>query len=135
MGVAAIIDDAVDRHAANPLLAPRFRGRDLPQLKALAASLLGAGAGGPPPDEPRGLQTAPAAMDFSDSELTAVIGDVAATMLEQGLGPAEVGEVLDLLRNAHPAAVLGTNEERRLRTLDCGGSDVGPADSQRRATT
>jgi len=33
--VAALVDDAVDRLAANPALAPPFCGKDLPQLRAL----------------------------------------------------------------------------------------------------
>lgn len=134
-GIAAIIDDAVDRHAANPVLESRFRGRDLPQLKSLAVSFVGAGAGGLPQDEARGLQTAHASLRLSEDELTAVIGDVAAAMLERGVGSAEVGEVVGLFRAAHPAAASGTNEERPLRTLGSGGSDGGPADPQRRTTT
>ena len=46
-GVAAVIDDAVDRHAANPALASRFQGLDLPELKAQGVSFLVAASGGP----------------------------------------------------------------------------------------
>jgi len=40
--VAALVDDAVDRLAANPALAPPFCGKDLPQLRALGVSVFSA---------------------------------------------------------------------------------------------
>lgn len=43
--VAAVVDDAVDRHAANPALAPLFSGKYLPQLKALGVSVFSARVG------------------------------------------------------------------------------------------
>lgn len=95
-GVAAIVDDAVDRHAANPMLAPRFRGQDLPQLKTLGVGLLSAGAGGPLQPQARGTPCTHAGMRFSHDELLAVVGDVAAALVEQGVGAAEVGEVMGL---------------------------------------
>ena len=68
-GVPAVVDDAVDRHAANPTLAPRMRGLDLPQLKALGVGFLSARAGGPPHD------AAPqhARLSFIPAELQAVV--------------------------------------------------------------
>lgn len=97
-GVAAIVDDAVDRHAANPVLAPKFRGKDLPQLKSLAVKFLVVGSGGPPFDETRAMPTARTGMRISEDEVDAVIADVAAAMVEQGAAAAEVGEVIRLVR-------------------------------------
>jgi hemoglobin len=100
-GVAAIVDDAVDRHAANPVLAPRLRGKDLPQLKSLGVTFLVAGSGGPPLHETcamPAMSAVQAGMRFSADEMDAVIADVAATMVEQGAGAAEVGEVIRLYR-------------------------------------
>lgn len=96
-GVAAIVDGAVDRHAANPLLGARLRGKDLPQLKALGVRLLVAGSGGPPLHETRAMPTAQAGMRFSEGEVDAAIADVAAAMVERGAGAAEVGEVISLV--------------------------------------
>jgi hypothetical protein len=45
--VAAVVDHALDRHAANPALAPLSCGKDLPQLKALCVSGFCARVGGP----------------------------------------------------------------------------------------
>lgn len=100
-GVAAIVDDAVDRHAANPLLAPRLRGKDLPQLKSLGVTFLVAGSGGAPLHESCVMPAAPAVqagMRFSAVEMDAVLADIAAAMVEQGAGAAEVGEVICLVR-------------------------------------
>ncbi len=98
VGIAAIVDDAVDRHAANPLLAPRLRGKDLPQLKSLGVTFLIAGCGGPPLHETCVMPAAPAGMRLSADEMNSVIADVAAAMVEQGAGAAEVGEVIGLYR-------------------------------------
>jgi len=95
-GVAAIVDDAVDRHAANPLLAARFRGKDLPQLKAFGVTLLASGSGGPPLCETGAMSLVQAGMRFSVAEADAMVADVTAAMVEQGAGAVEVGEVISL---------------------------------------
>lgn len=97
-GIAAIVDDAVDRHAANPLLAARFRGKDLPQLKSLGEAFLVAGSGGPPLDRTCAVPTAQAGMPFSEEAADAVIADVAAAMVEQGAQAGVVDEVVRLYR-------------------------------------
>ena len=104
-GVAAIVDDAVDRHAANPMLAPRFRGHDLPQLKTLGVGFLSAGAGGPRPDAALDAKPVHAGMGFSQDELLAVVGDVAAVLVERGVGATEVGEVVGLFHALKSKAV------------------------------
>lgn len=48
-GIAAIVGEAVDRHAVNPLLAPRFSGKDLSRAKKMGAQFFCMGAGGPQP--------------------------------------------------------------------------------------
>ncbi len=95
--IACIVDDAIDRHAANPALAPRFRGRDLPLLKKLSLQCLSALAWGAPAHGEGGRAVAYAGMDFGASELQALVSDVVAAMQEQGLGPVEVGALADLL--------------------------------------
>ena len=155
-GVAAVVDDAVDRHAANPTLAPRLRERDLPQLKALGVGFLSARAGGPHHD------AAPqhARLSFSPAELQAVVGDDLDTLAEHGVGAAEIGEVVGLFHTLDPAldpawtevpshaprhaptgqppdraaTAPGTIEERRLPSLHIRRSDVGPAQPPRRST-
>ena len=151
-GVAAVLDDAVDRHAANPTLAPRLRRLDLPQLKALGVSFLSARAGGPHHD------AAPqhARLSFSPAKLQAVVSDYLDTLAEHGVGAAEIDEVVGLFHTLDPAwteapshalsqaptgqqpdraaTASGKIEERGLPSLHIRRSDVGPAQPPRRST-
>ena len=108
-GIAAVVDDIVDRHAANPLLAPRFRCKDLPQLKALSVDFLRARSGGGSQGDPNGEPLAHAGMQFDRHELAAVIDDIVAAMQECGLEATEVGDVVALVRAPHAAAHAGND--------------------------
>ena len=77
--IAEIIEESIDRHAVNPLLAARLRGKDLPRLKALGIRFLRAG------------------MNLTERELHAAIDDVVATLNARGIGLAEVSEVAAIL--------------------------------------
>jgi hemoglobin len=96
-GIAAIVDDAVDRHAVNPLLAPRFAGRDLPRAKQMGTQFFCMGAGGPQTYDGRDLRTVHAGMNISEQELIATIDDFVAAMHGQGVGAAELNEVVAIL--------------------------------------
>jgi hemoglobin len=95
--IAAVIDDAVDRHAVNPLLAPRFRGKDLPRLKQLATQFFCLGAGGPQHYEGRDMRATHAGMNISEQEFIAAVDDIVAALQGQGIGAAEVNEVVGVL--------------------------------------
>ena len=95
--IAAIIEDAIDRHAVNPALAPRFRGKDLPHLKRLGTQFFCAGAGGPQRYEGRDLRAAHAGMNISAEELVATMDDIVAALNAHGAGPGEVSEVVGIL--------------------------------------
>ncbi len=97
--VAAVIDDAVDRHAANPALAPLFCGQDLPQLKALGVRFLMARAGGPGQDPGPTDERWHVGVRMSPAQRQAVIGDMTQALREQGIGAAEAHELVNLLRN------------------------------------
>jgi len=101
--VAAVVDDAVDRHAANPALARLFSGKDLPQLKALGISVFSARVGGPCSSEAAGLALPDAGMSFNAAELQAVVGDMTEALRERGIGTVEVGEIVNLLYAAQAA--------------------------------
>lgn len=77
--IAAIIEESIDRHAVNPLLAPRFRGKDLLQLKELGMRFICAG------------------MNISERELAAAIDDIVAALNTQGVGPGEMKEIVAIL--------------------------------------
>ena len=96
-GITAIVEDAVDRHAVNPLLAPRFSGRDLPRAKQMGALFFCMGAGGPEKYVGRDMRTVHAGMNISEQELIATIDDFVAAMQGRGIGAAEVNEVVAIL--------------------------------------
>jgi hemoglobin len=95
--IAAVVDDALDRHAVNPLLAPRFHGKDLPRLKQLGTQFFCMGSGGPQRYEGRDMRAAHAGMNISEQEFIAVIDDIVAALQAQGTGPAEVNDVVGIL--------------------------------------
>lgn len=101
--VAAVVDDAVDRHAANPALARLFCGKDLPQLKALGVSVFSARVGGPCSTEAAGPAPPELGMRFSPAELQAVVGDMTEALREQGMGTVDVAELVKLLYPAREA--------------------------------
>ncbi len=96
-GITAIVDDAVDRHAVNPLLAPRFSGKDLTHAKKMGAQFFCMGAGGPEHYEGRDLRTVHAGMNINEQELIATIDDFVTAMKGQGLASTEVNEVVAIL--------------------------------------
>jgi hypothetical protein len=81
--VAAAVDDAVDRRAANPALVPLFFGKDLPQFEALCVSALSARVGGPCSTEATGPALPNVGMRFSPTELQAVVGDMTEALRER----------------------------------------------------
>ena len=95
--IAAVVDDALDRHAVNPLLAPRFRGKDLPRLKLLGTQFFCAGSGGPQTYEGRDIRATHAGMNANEQELVAAIDDFVAAMQGQGIGAVEINEVVGIL--------------------------------------
>lgn len=98
--IAAIVEDSIDRHAVNPVLAPRFRGKDLPRLTQLGTQFFCAGAGGPH------LRAVRAGMNLSEQELVAAIDDIVAAMNAHGVGANEVDEVVGILYSLKDDAVL-----------------------------
>ena len=94
--VTDLIDEIVDRHAANPLLAPRLRHKDLPQLKALSHDFFI--AMGTSRLVTGGTHLAQAGIRIDEAELDAVINDVVSAMQEQGMAAAEIQDLVELLR-------------------------------------
>jgi hemoglobin len=95
--IAEIVDEVLDRHAVNPVLAPRFSGKDLPLLKRVATQFFCAGSGGPQMYEGRDLRTAHVGMNISEHELVATMDDFVAALNSHGVGPNEVNEVVAIL--------------------------------------
>ncbi len=96
-GLANMVDDMVDRHAANPLLAARFRDCDLPQLKAQSVAFFSTCLGAFCQADRSKQLLAHAGMQFDGAELAAVIADTALTLEENGLDAADVAALTALL--------------------------------------
>ncbi|MCO5102943.1 MAG: group 1 truncated hemoglobin [Burkholderiaceae bacterium] len=96
-GITAIVDDVLDRHAVNPLLAPRFSGKDLTRSKQMATQFFCMGAGGPQTYEGLDMRAAHAGMNISEQELIAAMDDFVAAMQGHGVGAVEVNEVVAML--------------------------------------
>jgi hemoglobin len=111
--VAAVVDDAVDRHAANPALAPLFCGKDLPQLKALGARFFSARVGGPCSTDATVPAPPDAGMRFGPAELQAAVGDMTEALREQGVGTVEVAEIVNLLYPALSRHSAGNDSRTR----------------------
>ena len=95
--IAAIMEDAVDRHAVNPVLAPRFRGKDLVKLKQIGTQFVCAGTGVPQKYAGRDLRTAHAGLNINEQEFVATVDDIVAALNEHRVGAAEVGEIIAIL--------------------------------------
>jgi hemoglobin len=95
--IAAIMEDTIDRHAVNPVLAPRFRGKDLVRLKQVATQFFCVGAGGPQKYEGRDLRTAHAGMNVSEQEFIATVDDIVAALNDHEVAPAEANEIVAIL--------------------------------------
>jgi hemoglobin len=72
-GLANMVDDMVDRHAANPLLAARFRDCDLPQLKAQSVAFFSTCLGAFCQADRSKQLLAHAGMQFDGAALTALL--------------------------------------------------------------
>jgi hemoglobin len=95
--IAAVIDETIDRHAVNPVLAPRFANKDLARLKQLGTQFFCAGIGGPQRYEGRTLRAAHAGMNISEQEFLSTVDDIVAALNSHGVAPAEVNEVVAIL--------------------------------------
>jgi hemoglobin len=84
-GVAALVDDIVEAHMANPLINARFlpyraQPERLATIKQHTRNFLGAGSGGPEKYEGRDMHTAHRGMNISAEEYMATVDDILATL-------------------------------------------------------
>ena len=97
-GIAAIANDVVDNHLANPLVQARFRAaKDIPKLKRLATEFFCMGSGGPQSYTGRDMLATHRGMNISGSEYLAVIDDVMAALAKHGIDEATQKDVLFIL--------------------------------------
>lgn len=104
-GITRIAGDVVDNHCANPTIAPRFAGSDVPALKHAAATFFITGTGGPSVYEGKDMPTAHQGMNISAAEFLAVLDDAMAALDKNAVGQREKEEVLFVLFGMKSAIV------------------------------
>jgi hemoglobin len=98
--IAAIVNDFVDLHLANPVIKSRFSRLDAGQLelaKLHATEFFCAGSGGPETYTGKDMLTAHRGMNISEQEYIAAIDDVLAAMEKHGAGQQERNDVVAIL--------------------------------------
>ncbi len=104
--VSAAVDVFYDKVLADPLLAPYFEGLDMMRQKGHQRAMLTAAFGGPNAYAGRDLTSAHAGIverGVGDAHFDAVVGHLAATLVELGVPAAEVqeaGAVAESVRDA-----------------------------------
>lgn len=98
-GIAALVDDIVAAHMANPVIGARFlpyrsQPERLPTVKQHLRDFLGAGSGGPEKYEGRDMRAAHRGMNVSGEEYVATIDDILATLAKHQIDEATRKDVL-----------------------------------------
>ena len=99
-GISAIVDDAVTRHLANPVIKARFAKIDearLGELKQRIREFFGAGTGGPEVYTGRDMVDAHLGMNINEREFISTIDDILAALEKNGVGQTEQHEVVAML--------------------------------------
>ncbi len=99
-GIAAIVDDVVARHLANPVIKARFAKIDearLVELKEQIRDFFGAGSGGPEVYRGRDMVAAHLGMNINEQEFISTLDDILAALKQHGVGQPEQHEVVAIL--------------------------------------
>jgi hemoglobin len=92
--IAALTNDLVDLHLANPAIRTRFLKYDLAEVKRKATEFMCMGTGGPETYTGQGLVRAHEGMNISADEFLAVMDDVALVLERHGVGARERQEII-----------------------------------------
>lgn len=93
-GIARLVNDLVDLHAANPRIAPRFADTDLDAAKKAASAFLAMGTGGPAEYQGKDMRATHQGMNIDAEEFLAVLDDALEAMTKNNIGQREQEEVL-----------------------------------------
>ncbi|MCE8512213.1 group 1 truncated hemoglobin [Ruegeria pomeroyi] len=93
-GIRRIVGVLVDNHAKNPVVAPRFAGSDMKNLKKMAGDFFIAGSGGPEIYTGKDMIAAHKHMNISGDEFVAVLDDAMNALQANNVGQREQEEVL-----------------------------------------
>jgi hemoglobin len=98
-GIAALVDDIVEAHMANPVISARFlpyrsQPERLAAVKQHTRNFLGAGTGGLEKYEGRDMRTAHRGMNVNAEEYMATVDDILATLEKHRIDEAARKDVL-----------------------------------------
>ena len=97
-GISRIVNDVVDAHLANPLVAPRFQAaQDMDRVRRMAIEFFCAGCGGPEPYTGRDLLATHKGMNINEQEYIAVMDDILGTLEKHDIDAGTRGEVAAIL--------------------------------------
>lgn len=101
-GITKLVDDVVDLHMLNPVIAPRFTpyAEDLDKLAVIknhTVNFFCMGSGGPQTYEGRDMPTTHKGMNISEQEYLAVIDDIMQALEKNDRGEEEKKDVLAIL--------------------------------------
>ena len=103
--IVAVVDDFIDRVAADKRINLRFINTDLAKLKLLLVEFVCNATGGPCKYTGTDMETSHAGMELVDEELTALVEDLAATLDKFKVPAKEKGELLGALAPLQPVIV------------------------------
>lgn len=97
-GIAAIVDDVLAAHVANPVVGPRFRNiKDMERTRRVAREFFCAGAGGPEAYTGKTMIEAHRGMNISGEEYLAVMDDIMSVLGRHGIDDTTQKDVLGIL--------------------------------------
>jgi hemoglobin len=103
--IVAVVDDFIDRVAADSRINMRFSNTDIPRLKSLLVEFVCMATGGPCHYTGRDMETSHAGMELVDDEFDALVEDLAATLDKFKVPAKEKGELLGALGPLKPHIV------------------------------
>ena len=97
-GIAALVEDAMTAHLANPVVQTRFQNiKDLEHAKKMAREFFCAGSGGPEAYTGRDMLTTHRGMNISEQEYLAVMDDIMGALNKHQIDDATQKDVLAVL--------------------------------------
>jgi len=103
--IVAVVDDFIDRVAADSRIKLRFANTDIPRLKSLLVEFVCMATGGPCHYSGQDMETSHAGMELVEDEFNALVEDLAATLDKFKVPAKEKGELLGALGPLEPRIV------------------------------
>jgi hemoglobin len=97
--IRKIVNELLDKNASNPLIAYHFKNVDMDKLKQLVFEFFSMGTGGPHKYTGRDMRTTHTGMNIDEKEWESATNDTIWALDKNGIGPAEIKEVIAILES------------------------------------